>query len=301
MRVMTIDIGTNSTLHLVAEVSNDKIEVLERGIDGNSLGADIASDGIINAHLLQKNRELLAALHKKSQDYACEKISAVGTHALRRCSNSREFISMAGSTGIPLRIIPDDEEAKLTWRGVFGREAPGEKTGLLDLGGGSSELILGSGSQPEWNDSVPVGAVMLGREHFKNDPPLEIEIYCAEREVLKAFDRWNLLSDQDFKLTAVAGTVTALAAIKHKIKEYNPGCLEGLLLSHDEVNEMRTRLLKLDIEQRISIPEMPPARAESIHAGVLILDIILKIINRKDLRVSENGVLFGLALEVTTE
>ncbi len=298
MKVMCIDIGTNSTLHLIADVNISEVTVVERGIAGNSLGADIGSDGIIGDALLEKNRTILQTLVHKSRELGCEYIFAVGTHALRRASNRDEFITMAQQTGVPLKIISDVAEAEYAWKGVFGIDGPDRLTALLDLGGGSCELILGAGSDPEWSDSIPVGAVMLSRDHFLHDPPLKDEVIAAEEVIKQSFSRWSRLSSRKFNLIGIAGTVTALAAVRHNVITYEPGVLEGLVLSPDDIAQAQSRLLSLDRSERKAIPGMPVARAESIHAGVLILNSVLDIIGRRDITVSEKGVLFGMAISL---
>jgi len=301
MRVMAIDIGTNSTLHLVADVSGSVVDVLDRGITGNSLGAEIGSDGNIGPELLEKNRRILEALVQKSIEFDCRRIGAVGTHALRRSTNPDDFLNMARDTGVPLEIISDSEEARLTWSGVFGKEGPSVTTGLLDLGGGSCELILGEVAEPEWSDSVALGAVALARSHFHNDPPSPEDVKNGRKAAGKAFSSWGGLAGRDFNLVGVAGTITALAAIRHNIAGYNHGVLEGLRLSSDDIIDAELLILPLNLEQRRAVPGMPPARAESIHAGVLILKVILEIIGKSELTVSEKGVLFGLAQKLAGE
>jgi len=298
MRVMAIDVGTNSTLHLVADITEKGITLIERGIVGNSLGIGIGSDGSLDAELLNKNREILRLLAEKAHKMKCKRVGAVGTQALRRASNADDFLNMAGKAGISMRIISNEEEASLTWTSVFGSQGSDRLTGLLDLGGGSSELVIGQGASHEWMDSVSMGAVTLARDFFHQDPPSSHDRNAAKNAVLDRFADWCKQSERSFKLTGVAGTVTALAAIEQGITEYIPGCLEGLKVSHDIISKWRSKLLSFTLDQRRSIIGMPPARAESIHAGVLILDAVLTILDKDEITVSERGVIFGLAMKL---
>lgn len=295
---MSIDIGTNSTLYLIAEMIDNEVSLLERGISGNSLGAEIRADYLISQQLLDSNRLILRSLVKKAKEYGCVSIGAVGTHALRNSCNSDEFIKMAQNEGVNLKIISDADEANLAWKGVFGAEGPKNRTALLDLGGGSTELIIGKGDQREFFDSIPMGAVSLSRNYFRHDPPLHDEIVAAGIAVNKEFNKWKILQNDDFELVGIAGTITALAAIKHEIKEYSPGVLNGLLLEPDDLSAFKDTLLSMNIDERELMPGMPSARAASIHSGSLMLEIILKIIGRRNITVSEKGVLFGLAVEM---
>ncbi len=295
MRVMAIDIGTNSTLHLVADVSEIGILVVDRGIVGNSLGADIGADGVLGPQLLKKNLRILQELVDKSRGFNCENIGAVGTHALRRTANPQDFVAAAQTVGVPVEIISENDEARLAWRGVFGKTGPDEFTGLLDIGGGSCELVLGKGSDLECSDSIPTGAVILARNHFIHDPPEPDEIRTVKEVLRNYFTGWAEHKSRDFTLFGIAGTITALAAIKYGLTEYVPGCLDGLKLSANDVKRAKSRMLTLSLKQRKAIPSMPPARAESIHAGVMILDTILTVAGKDEVIVSEKGVLFGLA------
>ena len=298
MKIMSIDIGTNSTLFLIAEVIDNEVTLLERGISDNSLGAEIGADSRISERLLEKNRLILRSLAQKAKEFGCISIGAVGTHALRNSRNSDEFVNMAHKEGVNLKIISDEDEADLAWKGVFGVKGPEKRTALLDLGGGSTELIIGKGNHREYSDSIPLGAVSLSRNYFRHDPPLHDEVVAASRTVNETFKKWSAFHDEDFEPVGIAGTITALTAIKYKIKEYTPGGLNGLLLTPDDVSSLKGTLLSMNLNERECLPGMPPARASSIHAGALTLETILTIIGRRDITVSEKGVLFGLAIEM---
>ncbi|NQU06802.1 MAG: hypothetical protein HQ568_11960 [Calditrichaeota bacterium] len=298
MKIMSVDIGTNSTLHLVVDVTDNEIILLERGIIGNSLGAEISPDSVINELLMEKNQLILRTLVKKAHELGCVRIGAVGTHALRKAVNRDEFIKMAEGEGINLKIISDADEANLAWKGVFGSNGPTKRTALLDLGGGSIELILGKGETREYSDSIPMGAVTLTRDHFKHDPPLYNETLSAKAAACDVFRKWKPFQERSFDLIGIAGTITALATIKYRIVEYTPDCLNGLTLNPEDVSKLTGRLLSMNLSEREAMPGMPTARAASIHAGALMLDIILDVIGRRSITVSERGILFGLADEI---
>ncbi len=299
MRVMAFDIGTNSTLFLIADVTDKNIEIVERGIAGNSLGAEIGDDRRISRDLLGKNRMIIESLVEKGNEQNVERFGGVCTHALRLTVNSEDFLNMAAECGLPMRIVSDEEEAALAWRGVFEEGRFGEVAGLLDLGGGSTELILGSGSSPDWSDSLPFAAVNMTREHFKHDPPLQNEISDLKRETQDRFSIWRGKMKPGNELIGIAGTVTALAAIENRITEYSLGILEGLILTAKQICLLRDRLLTMNFEERLAVPGMPEARASSIHTGALMLTEILNILQISELRVSERGVLFGVVLELS--
>jgi len=295
---MAIDIGTNSTLHLVAEATGGEVAVVERGIVGNGLGAGLTRDGLITPTVLDENRWILERLLRRGAELGCVRSGAVGTHALRRAGNREEFIRMTDRLGLWLKVISDDEEAAMAWQGVFGGGGPREITGLLDLGGGSTELIVGNGSEPQWWSSVPVGAVMMARENFHSDPPAKPQVTSAVKAVRQAFALWQDRLPHGAALIGIAGTITSLIAVEQGDSSYRAGRFEGKNLTDRQVSGWMKRLLNLNLHERRTIPGMPPARAESIHAGALILNELLKIIRCSSVIVSEKGVLFGLALRL---
>ncbi len=306
MRIFTIDIGTNSTLYLIADVVNTELKVLERGIEGNGLGANLAFDGKLSQKVLELNRDILQRILERAKRYQCECGAAVGTAALRTAVNKDEFIRMAKSLGLKLEVISDTKEAHLGWKGIFGLKGVGTPSAVLDLGGGSTELVYGKSVEPEWVSSVPLGAVILAKRYFIKDPPSQEEIDKATREVCQAFEKWKYKVNE-FKTTAqvnilnlvgAAGTVTALAAIEYGILEYKPDIFNGLRLSFFQVNAWCQRLLAMSLSERRAIPGMPPVRAEYIHAGALILTEILRLLDIPALTVSDRGVMFGLAYEL---
>ncbi len=300
-RLLAIDVGTNSTLHLCADVTGGKVKVVETGITGNRLGIDLDENSRIGDKLLELNRKILLELIEKGRELNCKKIGAVGTHALRRASNQQDFIVMADRLGLNVEIISDKDEAILAWRGVFGISESDRQIGLLDIGGGSTELSIGRGSKPEWSSSMPCGAVILARQFFHHDPPLTEEVEPAVQDVRRRFSQWkNTLSGKE-ELVGIAGTITALATIEQGITKYEPGQVEGLSIGAECIRKWRESLLNMTLTERESIPGMPQARAGSIHAGALILSEILNILNKDCIKVSVRGVLWGLAMKLAVD
>ncbi len=298
LKVLAVDIGTNSTLHLLADITDGRLNVIESGIVGNGLGAKIGSDGRIGSELMDENRQILVRLAQLAKDNDCVQWKGVGTHALRQAVNSSEFLDMANRVGFPVEIISDETEALLAWQGVFGSANTNDQCALLDIGGGSSELSIGIGKSPTWTDSVAMGAVSLGRRYFADDPPSKSQIISAKKAIHTAFDHWNGRLSRDIMLTGIAGTVVMLAMLEHDIAEYQAGCVEGLQLNMDQVLRWSDKLLTCDLSARREICRLSPARAESIHAGSLILSELMKRYGWSTLIVSEKGVLYGLVSQL---
>jgi len=312
MRVMAIDIGTNSTLDLTADVRGSRLKVVERGIVRNRLGADVGEDGMLSGELLDYNRSILADLAAKAQKLGCERIGAVGTHALRRAVNAGEFTRIAEYCGVPMEVISDTEEARLAWQGVFDiyqTDAPrwiskadaSHPLALLDVGGGSTELSVGDIKKLQSSESIPIGGVALGRRFFRHDPPAASEIQAALEHVHEAFADWKGYMGNLRRLVGIAGSIYALACLTHSVTGFHPGAVEGRTLTNEAVNKWRERLLKMDLLKRRALPSMPPARAESIHAGALIVREILEITGIAVMTTSERGLLYGLAMKLASD
>ncbi len=305
MRVFAIDIGTNSTLHLVAEVEGNTILTVEQGIVRNRLGADIQADGTIDSELMDFNRGVMQNLARHAKMLRCSSIMAMGTHALRQAKNTHDFIAMSESYGIPLRILSGAEEAAMAWRGVFGVSTMESKSAdetnqmaLLDIGGGSSELSLGTVEAPRWSQSIPRGAVSLSRDFFRSDPPSASDISKATGKVIAEYNHWQGKIAGNVKLIGIAGTIFSLASLIHDVGEYQAGAVEGKVISYRNVCQWRDDLLKMKLDERQALASMPPARAESIHAGALILAVVMDVLQVAELTTSERGLLHGLSLEM---
>lgn len=306
MRVLTIDVGTNSTLYLIAQLKLGKLTVLERGIYANHLGEALMRSGSLTSEVIEVNRSILQEIAQKGRNWGVRAVQGVGTAALRAAHNRELFLGEVRALGIPFRVITAEEEARLSWVGVFGPQGPGEMRGILDLGGGSTELAWGKGEEPSWHGSVSCGSVVLASRWFRNDPPIHEEIAGAESELQATFRDWTMAiqvreespSPSPPFLVGTAGTVTALALIELQIPHYVPDCITGVVLTYETVTWWARRLLTMGYQERLHLPGMPPVRARYIHAGALILKVIMEVLGLSRLEVSDRGLLFGVAYQL---
>ncbi|MFN3821082.1 MAG: hypothetical protein ACK4OO_02010 [bacterium] len=308
-RVLAVDVGTHSTLYLVADVSSDGVIVVERGIYANHLGETAGDQGQIPQEVLNTNEKILRIIVHKGEEWKVERALGVGTAALRRASNQDQFLLIAETVGLPFRIISSQEEIRLSWMGVLGATGPSEFKAVLDIGGGSTELMAGEGKEPRWAESLPLGSVLLSRKFFRNDPPLEEEIEAGEQFVRETVQHWSQLLSLTGApshpsspwLIGTAGTVTALAMVENRILAYSPDCITGLLLTQEAITRWADQLLKMNYSQRLNVPAMPVVRARYIPAGALILKVIVDILGLEAIQVSDRGVLFGVAMLAATD
>ncbi len=299
---MAIDIGTNSTLHVVADVLDvDDHVIVEHGIVGNMLGVGLDENSTLDPETMDLNRSILLSLSEKARNLGCDKIIAVGTHALRSAKNSEEYIKMADSVGICLMVISPKLEAELAWMGIFKGGGSHVNSAALDIGGGSCELSIGFGVSIEWTSSVQSGAVNLTSKFFLHDPPTQSEIMRTDEYIEESFLTWHGKLNGINNLIGIGGTITSLANIEFNITKHHPGALDGIVLSIKHVRSWKERLLVMSEADRSLIPGMPTARAGNIHMGVLIFHHVLKLLSVVHIKVSNRGVLFGLVHKLSKQ
>jgi exopolyphosphatase / guanosine-5'-triphosphate,3'-diphosphate pyrophosphatase len=302
MRVATIDIGTNSVLLLVAESEGGALRpVLERATV-TRLGEGV-----------DRNRRLLDAACERSlaclTDYASElrelqvsQLAAVGTSAMRDAAGGREFVARAARIlGVAPRVIDGNEEARLTFAGALsGLPQTGNVT-VFDIGGGSTEVIVGSSNASarkiDAAVSLDIGSVRLFERHVRSDPPTAKEMELVERDIARA------LADapepeSNAILVGVAGTVTQLAALELELARYDATRVHGHTLTRSTVDRLAARLASLDLAQRRALPGMEPARADVLVVGSAIARAVLEWSGASELVVSDRGVRWGLAEEL---
>jgi exopolyphosphatase/guanosine-5'-triphosphate,3'-diphosphate pyrophosphatase len=304
-RVATIDIGTNSVLLLIAELGPSGLFALVERATITRLGEGV-----------DRTRELAPAARERTMrclgEYADEiarlgvaRAAAVGTSALRDARGGQEFVREVERTlGIAPRVIDGRREAELTFRGALsGLELHGDVT-VLDVGGGSTELVHGhrdgASSRIDGARSLDIGSVRLFERHAPADPPSleELTNIAAEIDTALAHEPEPAL---DATLVGVAGTVTTLAAIALGLGAYDSSRVHGHQLSREAVTDLWTELATLPLAERSKIPGLDPRRADVIVVGALIVERVMSRLRKAELLVSDRGVRWGLAEELAAE
>jgi exopolyphosphatase / guanosine-5'-triphosphate,3'-diphosphate pyrophosphatase len=302
MRVATIDIGTNSVLLLVAEAEGGALRpVLERA------AVTRLGEGV------DRNRRLLDAACERTlaclSDYAAQLralgvdcLDAVGTSAMRDAAGGHEFVARAAKIlGVAPRVIDGNEEARLTFAGALSGLPQTGKVTVFDIGGGSTEIIVGScgtsSRQIRAAVSLDIGSVRLFERHVHDDPPAAEQLQRVEREITLAL-RDAPKPEVSATLVGVAGTVTQLAALELELTPYDATRVHGHRLTRSAVDRLATRLATLDLSQRRSLPGMEPARADVLVVGSAIVRAVLEWSGAAELVVSDRGVRWGLAEEL---
>jgi exopolyphosphatase/guanosine-5'-triphosphate,3'-diphosphate pyrophosphatase len=246
----------------------------------------------------------LADYAKDLERHAPERIVAVGTSAMRDARGGPAFAKEAeGILGVLPLVIDGEREAALTFRGTLSGLGLGGRIAVFDVGGGSTELVVGELSRSrvaptiDGAKSVDVGSVRLFERHVRSDPPSASEIAAVEADVDRALAALPEVPD-DATLVGVAGTVTTLAAIAAELEPYDGARIHGSRLALDEVREVTLRLLRLPLAERRKLRGLEPRRADVIVTGALLVERFVRWARKPGIVVSDRGVRWGLAEEL---
>jgi exopolyphosphatase/guanosine-5'-triphosphate,3'-diphosphate pyrophosphatase len=295
VRIATIDIGTNTTLLLVAESSD--ASVLAERAEITRLGRGIGVAGGLGRQGIERTLEVLADYASIARANSAE-IHAIGTEALRRAPNAQDFLAPAAKTlGTAVEIIDGDREAALTFlaaRRSFPEATDGTAV-VFDIGGGSTEIIVSRGGAIDFRRSLPLGSVRLTERHLKGDPAAEAEVGAVADECS------DLLAAVPFPkaatLVGTAGTVTTLAAMSLDLASYDPALVHGHRMTLPALDAQIARLRRASQAEREKMRGLDPRRADVILAGAILLRSILDRADAEEILVSDRGIRWGLFFE----
>lgn len=300
--IAAIDIGTNSTRILIAEEKNPLCPIF-RAIEVTRLGEGVNQNRILQPLAMERTVEALKKFQGKAEDLKVKSLRLVATSAVRDAKNRQDFVDLvAQKTGLNLEVISGEEEAKLTYWGVTADlDWPEGNVVAFDLGGGSTELILGSKEEVKKLTSVDVGAVRM-TEVFLHSNPVQDEEYKKMEEYLleMLFPVLKELREEKVALlVGVGGTATSLAAMDQELVPYDPNRVHGYFVCLEGLKLIAEKLKKLTIEERQTIPGLHPKRADIILGGIGIVETLLAGLALDRFMVSENDLLLGMILQQT--
>ena len=299
MRVSSIDIGTNTILLLVAEINRDGIgqifhdeQVIAR------LGKGVDEHKINTQETFQRALKFLEQYRIVSDSLHSDKIVAVGTSALRDALNKNEFCSfIKEKTGIDIEIISGNEEAQWTYLGGISEfEGKSNNFSVIDIGGGSTEIIFGDKFNIHSKVSLNIGCVRLTERFLHSSPPTEVEIQQAQDFIREQFAIISLPNLGRSFSVGVAGTVTTLASLHQQLPMYDPKKVSGYLLTLDAIQEMYNQLRTKSVEEIKRLPQVSEGRADILLAGVLILIEYINAARLQTIAVSDRGLRYGILL-----
>lgn len=311
MRAAVVDIGTNSTRLLIADVMSDRgvVEIVRRSVV-TRLGAGVDADGTLSEEgcervlaALSKFREQIDAHAPREGEDAYPNI-AVMTSAVRDARNGSEFAErVRRECGLDARILTGDEEARMTFLGAMsGRPGAVQPTVVVDIGGGSTEFIVGVGRSAGFHVSLPAGVVRMSERHIHDDPPRSAELQKLAADARDVYLGGLPVPERVpvRRGIAVAGTATSAAAIDQELDLYDPQRVHGYPLLLATVEMLLARLADMDEAQRRAVVGLDPGRAPTIIAGMVLLAEAMRAFDLNEVEVSEHDILHGGALSIAS-
>jgi exopolyphosphatase / guanosine-5'-triphosphate,3'-diphosphate pyrophosphatase len=300
MRVAAIDVGTNSTRLLVAEAAVDGFRPIDRRMTITRLGEGVDRRRAFAPEALERTLATIADYAAACGEYSVERLRVTGTSAVRDARNRDEFFEGVRTlTGVEPEVLSGDEEASATFLGTVSDLADTGNVLVVDIGGGSTELIAGR-SVPERLVSLDFGCVRMFEKHLHTDPPTMEELDGLRAEVGTALDvvKDELKVPAGARMIGVAGTVTQLATLNAGLPVYDPDVTHHAVLSHGDVRRLARRLETLPYEKRSRVKGLEPGRVDVIVAGAEILTCVMETFDAAEVLVSEKDILDGLVLQL---
>jgi exopolyphosphatase / guanosine-5'-triphosphate,3'-diphosphate pyrophosphatase len=294
VRVAAVDLGTNSTRLLVADVEDGRVDEVDVQVTTTRLGEGVDTRRRLLPLPIARVRNVLTDFRRRSEQLGAERILAVGTSAIRDAENGQAFLGeIEWSYGFATELLSGDDEALTTLCGVTAGRALEPKTLIVDLGGGSTELILGGPDGVNFHTSLDVGSVRMTERFLASDPPTPAELDACAAAVR---DELATVSLEPRAAIGVAGTITTLAALDLELDEYDREVVHGHRVGAAGVLRQLARLAELPLEERRRVPALHPGRAPTIVAGAVIVRETLRRFALEEIEASERDLLHGVAL-----
>lgn len=303
MKLASIDIGTNTTRLLIAEPGDDRsLKTVLRLARITRLGEGVDTGRAFKPGAIKRTLDTLSEFKQILEAEGVVTVRVIATSAARDARDVAEFVEQAGKIGFEVEILTGPQEAQFAFNGAT--YDAGDLIGptrylVIDIGGGSTEFILGREGKTERLYSFDIGSVRLTEMFFRTDPPAPVELEKAQ--LLIRTETGRALSEfRSMPLVAigVAGTITTIAAVQQEMAIYDPEKIHHFKLTAPEIEEILQRFLSLPLEKRKKLPGLEPARADIIIAGTLILLEALRLLGLSELIVSEHDLLDGLILSL---
>lgn len=303
MRVAVVDIGTNSTRLLVADVdgaAGQLVEVERRSVV-TRLGDGVDASGSLSRAAIERTVAAVTAYAQRIAALDCQANLAVLTSAVRDAANGGAFSARVRALGLDAQILSGEQEAQLMFLGAMtGREPAAEPTVVIDVGGGSTEFVIGEGRRASFHTSIQAGVVRMSERHIHDDPPRPSELQALARDVRDAFAK-GLPAEVRVSAgaaIAVAGTATSAASIDQSLDPYDPAKVDGYRLPLQTIQALRVRLAGMDEAARRQVVGLHPDRAPTIIAGMILLEQAFAAFGLNEVEVSEHDILHGGALRL---
>jgi len=299
-RVAVVDVGTNSTRLLIADVGADgAIREIERRSTVTRLGENVDATARLSEAAMERVFGVLAEYREAIDAAGAPPAVAVMTSAVRDAANGEAFAAeLARRFGLDARELSGDEEARLTFLGATSARPRARPTLVVDIGGGSTELVIGQRDELRFHVSTQAGVVRQSERHLTADPPADHELQALTDDVRRvlAASVPHAMTYVPEAAIAVAGTATSLAAIDLELEPYDPARVEGHVLERATCEMLLARLAGMTLAERRRVRGLHPDRAPTIVAGAVLLIEALRLFRLEEVEVSEHDLLYGVAL-----
>lgn len=298
MRIAALDLGSNTFILLIAEVDGGQIkEIVVDETKVVRLGQNLFETGEFHPEALERADKCFSQFKKLIDKHAVEKIVSVATSASRDAKNKDKFFALGEKYKIPIKVISGDLEAKLTYQGVGESD---DSFAVVDVGGGSTEVVGKNKEGVLLKHSFDLGCVRLNEKYIKRHPVMKPELtqlqQFIEKKLLEKADFLSQLKGND--LVAVAGTPTTVADMMLG-GGFDREKIDNAFIPIADWNMLFQSLCGLSITQRLKIPGMTKGREDVIISGMLILSLLAKNLGAKGFNISTRGVRYGLAIEAS--
>ncbi|OGW36609.1 MAG: hypothetical protein A2010_03295 [Nitrospirae bacterium GWD2_57_9] len=300
-----IDIGTNTLRLLVADTYPDSFQEIHAVRRITRLGEGLDRTGILSVAAQERSLQALAAFKEGLERWNPAAVSVAGTSALRNATNAARFISeVRERTGLSIRVLTGEEEARLTLLGVA-RSVPknitaGSSLLVVDIGGGSTEIMTTMQGKERAAESFHLGAVYLTERYIRHDPPTPDELDRVRQSIRQILDtaETGTAAGKGQLLVGTAGTITTLAAVDQRLVQYDPDKIHGYALKKAAIDRIVRELTYSTLAQRRGMPGLEHGREDIILAGALIIQEIMERNGRESMIVSDWGLREGILLDL---
>lgn len=299
-RVAVVDIGTNSTRLLVADVADRTVTEIERRTRVTRLGRGVDLSGQLASDAIEGVCDTVAEYVALYNELEAAVVTPIATSAVRDASNGGAFIAeLRERFDLSAKVLDGEQEALLTYLGATAGNPPAESTLVVDIGGGSTELIVGSGGDVGFHASLQAGVVRHSERHLPSDPPTAKGLEALAADVRGLVDA-AVAERPDAHANAgiaVAGTPTSLAAVELGLAEYDSDRVHGHVLELSSIQHMLSTMAAMPLAEREQIPGLHADRAPTIVAGVVVLIEVMRAFGLDRVTVSEHDILYGVAID----
>ena len=295
MKIASLDLGTNSLILVVAEWDGTTFTPLFEDVQMVRLGQDLAKRGSLHPKAKRRCLKELRNFSEKIDQFEVKNVLAAGTAALRKAGDGAMFVQeIEDQLGFRFKIISGDEEASLTFKAIQREFSDlAQQFIMIDIGGGSSELVVGDGNRILSKTSLEVGTVSFTERFIQHDPPTTEELNAASSSIAELMDHFSV-SLSSRMTVGVAGTVTTLKAVDVAMDKYDPSIIHRSQLNKDDVVRLGNLFRSMPTKDRVKLKGLSPKRADIIPMGATILETFMEELNLESIYVSDRGLRWGL-------